>query len=319
MADDSSQVSETPSVESLGSVSSLLSRRSSGGKIRANLNLESHIDGLFGGNEVMKSLLHPKGYAVGQVIGRSSHRRTLVCKAQHDIESVAIKGSTGPPHEVEPAFIKEYEILSRLRHPNIVSVIDYIQEEMRACMIIMEFCQGCLLLEYLPWDGCILAMPARCVVVQEVFSALAYLHEQSVAHCSIRPKNIMVNLVDGFCDFGPDTTVPQCKLIGFDEAVCFLTAEGDYAAAFRKDVYAAGLVAAGLVAGSSLTTRDVYIDQALTLPRPPHGNELMPEAARFLSSVLSLDASIRPVCSAALEAIPRKDAWLQPAHRVERL
>lgn len=97
---------------------------------------------------------------------------------------------------------QEADILSKLNHPNIVSIYDYFFEE-NSVFLILEYCEGGSLIDILQKKGRLSTHKMEKIAL-EVIDALAFMHEKGISHCDIKLSNI---LVDQFgrakiCDFG---------------------------------------------------------------------------------------------------------------------
>lgn len=102
----------------------------------------------------------------------------------------------------------EIEILSRLRHPNLIQIMAYCIENTKA-MILMEFIEGSNLEDLIFPDEkpkIDLTEEFKLSVLLQISRGLAYLHGQKppIIHQDIKPSNILVshNLVVKICDLG---------------------------------------------------------------------------------------------------------------------
>lgn len=86
-------------------------------------------------------------------------------------------------------FRREAENLSKLHHPNIVRVLEVIDEN-NTTYYVMEFINGETIDDYIKKNG---RLPEKKSfrVTQEVCNALAYMHEHKMLHLDLKPKNIM--------------------------------------------------------------------------------------------------------------------------------
>lgn len=97
--------------------------------------------------------------------------------------------------------IKEFEILVSLNHEHIVKAISMDDIPSLGLCIAMEYIEGVPLNEFV--DG---NTPRRIKLhlLQDILSALAYIHSKQIVHRDLKPSNIMV--ADGACvkiiDFG---------------------------------------------------------------------------------------------------------------------
>ena len=96
-------------------------------------------------------------------------------------------------------FTLEASTLSRLAHPNIVSMFDYGNVEAtgeETCFIVMEFVAGETLLRVLKRDGRLDCFRA-IAIARQVARALRAAHAQKVIHRDLKPSNIMITSQGG--------------------------------------------------------------------------------------------------------------------------
>ncbi len=99
--------------------------------------------------------------------------------------------------------IKEFEINSRLRHPNIVQVVGFENIVGLGQCIVQEWIDGTTLHDALRYGS--LTEADRCRIVRELTEAVAYLHRSGVVHRDIKPSNVMIRKTGGetvLIDFG---------------------------------------------------------------------------------------------------------------------
>src|SRR3972149_6227965 len=97
-------------------------------------------------------------------------------------------------------FRQEARAVARLRHPNILIVLEYGEQD-GTTYIVMEYVEAGALTERL---GKPLALGDVAQVIQQVASALDYAHEQGVIHRDVKPSNILLPKPDWplLTDFG---------------------------------------------------------------------------------------------------------------------
>jgi len=95
-------------------------------------------------------------------------------------------------------FCREAEIMSQLRHPNIVQIFDFNVAPDARPYFVMEYLQG-RDLEARLREGP-LTLPAVTRIVDAVASALALAHAHGVVHRDLKPANIFLATVDGQTD-----------------------------------------------------------------------------------------------------------------------
>ena len=95
-------------------------------------------------------------------------------------------------------FEREAMTMSRLSHPNCVSVIDIGIHE-SAPFIVMEFVAGRTLKEVLAESGAL--PPARAIhIVGQILAALSHAHQHDMVHRDIKPANVMLSAAAGTND-----------------------------------------------------------------------------------------------------------------------
>jgi len=112
-----------------------------------------------------------------------------------------LEGSLRQYQEAEARFIREAEILFQLDHPNIVKVRN-VRTDMDPPYLEMEFVEGESLEARLNRGP--MAFEEAIDLMEQIASALAYLHGKGVCHRDIKPANLVVRS-DGTCklvDFG---------------------------------------------------------------------------------------------------------------------
>lgn len=92
-------------------------------------------------------------------------------------------------------FRKEAHILSRLNHPNTVSIIDYGETREGVCFLAMEYLRGVTLAEVLKDEG---ALPSGRVIhiVRQVCRSLSDAHAAGVVHRDLKPANIFLTRLE---------------------------------------------------------------------------------------------------------------------------
>ncbi|MEL6179423.1 MAG: serine/threonine-protein kinase, partial [Myxococcota bacterium] len=95
-------------------------------------------------------------------------------------------------------FLREALAVSKLTHPNTITIIDYGDQE-ELCFIAMEFLDG-MSLDRLLREG---PMPLQRAVniVGQIARSLSEAHRKGVIHRDLKPENIFVCEVDGNPDF----------------------------------------------------------------------------------------------------------------------
>jgi eukaryotic-like serine/threonine-protein kinase len=93
--------------------------------------------------------------------------------------------------EAMPRFMREAQVTSRLRHPGIVSVVDFNTLPAGGAYLVMEFLDGESLGKVLARSG---PLPLRRVVdiVDQLSAALTAAHLEGVVHRDMHPQNVFI-------------------------------------------------------------------------------------------------------------------------------
>ena len=127
-------------------------------------------------------------------------------------KDLALKVIAGTDKEVQRTLRNEFEILSKLDHPNLVKVYDFSFLASSDPFITMELIQGVHLREFFEDSNNIIFLPS---IIFQILSALSYLHEKEILHGDIKPENIMIikNSTDSvttkLLDFGLSITIKK--------------------------------------------------------------------------------------------------------------
>ncbi|XP_028105012.1 LEAF RUST 10 DISEASE-RESISTANCE LOCUS RECEPTOR-LIKE PROTEIN KINASE-like 1.4 [Camellia sinensis] len=110
-------------------------------------------------------------------------------------------------------FMNEIEILTRLRHPNLVSLYGFTSRHCRELLLVYEYIPNGTVADHLHGDRAkpgSLSWTTRMSIAFETASALAYLHASDVIHRDVKTNNILLD--NSFCvkvaDFGLSRLFP---------------------------------------------------------------------------------------------------------------
>lgn len=101
----------------------------------------------------------------------------------------------------------EIEILKNLDHPNIVKLLEYYEDEKRVFMV-MESCEGQEMFSEI-LSGQILNENKIAIMMQQLLSVLAYLHDKQIIHRNLTPNNILIE----------NSKLFNIKLLSFSHAI----------------------------------------------------------------------------------------------------
>jgi serine/threonine-protein kinase len=158
-------------------------------------------------------------------------------------------------------FVREANVVSRLVHPNIVSVIDFGRDAQGNLLLVMELLDGETLRQCLRRQGRL--APSRAVgVATQVLAALRVAHGAGIVHRDLKPENVFMCRVDGadlikVLDFGVAKLVASevgdqttaGSLVGTLRYMAPEQIAGDPPDG-RVDLYATGIVLYEMLSGS---------------------------------------------------------------------
>lgn len=201
---------------------------------------------------------------------------------------------TSDSHNFRLVLANEFQVLASLRHPNIISVLDY------------GFAAGgqpYFTMEYLARADNLRDAAAHKTTLEkihlliQVLQALAYLHRRGILHRDLKPGNILV--VDGgvrVLDFGLSVAVDQA--IGTVGTFAYLAPEllKEEPAGETADLYAVGVMAYEILGHhhpfTSDKTNQMLLDILYTAPRPLTLPEF-PQLSQVIAKLLQKEPSAR--------------------------
>jgi tetratricopeptide (TPR) repeat protein len=231
------------------------------------------------------------------------------------------------------ALAQEFQTLASLRHPNIISVLDYGFDEQQQPYFTMDLLVGA---QSILKAGQQQSFAGRIDILIQMLRALTYLHRRGIVHRDLKPGNVMV--VDGtvkVLDFGLSIGIGQhSAAAGTLAYMAPEILEGGTASA-AADLYSVGVIAFELLSGRRLysaTSLSALIDEVLgkepdldpigvSAPVASVLRRLLakaPEKRYADSSEVIRDLSAATGQPAALETLAIRESFLQAARLVGR-
>jgi len=252
------------------------------------------------------------GYKVEEVIGRGGmgtvYRATQLSLGRPVALKVLTSDLATDPQFLE-RFHREADILSRLSHPNIVTVFERGEVDGQPYLV-MEFVEGGTSLRDVVRRGQL--DPGEALrVVSSVLSALQHAHEKGIVHRDIKPENVLLARGDivKVADFGlsrlldlDQTRLTRTHLVlGTYEYMAPEQREHAREADERSDLYATGVVLYEMLTGELPIGRfelpsgkrpkecdrriDILIERSLDKD-PAHRYQAASEMADAVSAIL---------------------------------
>lgn len=135
-----------------------------------------------GYHQILQIKVAIKEYLPSEMVCRSSDGLTI--QVNHPQEADNFRNGINQ-------FLNEARLLVKFNHPNIVRVIDFFEENGTAYLV-MDYCQGVNLAEYMEQQGGILSEQAAMNFIMPILEGLQELHNRGVLHRDIKPQNIYI-------------------------------------------------------------------------------------------------------------------------------
>jgi serine/threonine-protein kinase len=220
---------------------------------------------------------------------------------------VAVKLVSDEDASTDPArrdrLAREARLLARVRHPNVITLLDFGAHDDRHPVLVMELVGGRGLDVVMGERG---AVSARLAVQwsEQILSGLSALHGADIVHRDVKPANILVAEGEELkvIDLGvarslrrdTERLTRQGNTVG---SLDYMSPEqlGDAAVDARADVYAAGMMLYQMVSGAlpSHGLRGAIARMSKPLP-PPRAPSHLPALPRALVDVIGAMVSIAP-------------------------
>ncbi len=229
-----------------------------------------------------------------KLIGRGGMAEVFRATSPLRNKTVAIKvlrATLANDEQFRRRFMREAEIISGLEHPNIVSVIDF-GDENGAYYIVMELLSGPDLSDLIKQEKQI-TLPNTVAMLRGVASALDYAHQHGLVHRDIKPSNVMLDSSTiparvVLTDFGiakitdAHTRITSTGMLGTFDYIAPEQIQASAEVDSRADIYALGVMAYQMLTGHLPFERPntgALLLAHLNAP-PPDAREIVHEMSR---------------------------------------
>ncbi|XP_043971631.1 serine/threonine-protein kinase DCLK2-like isoform X1 [Gambusia affinis] len=272
-----------------------------------NNQLEKTVSPEVNGNQYPAASSILDKYIVGKVIGDGNFAVVKECVERSTGKEFALKiinkaKCSGKEHLIE----NEVSVLRRVKHPNIIMLIEEVDTPSDLCLV-MELVKGGDLFDAIMSSAKYTEKDAS-TMVYNLAAALLYLHSINIVHRDIKPENLLVfEDPDGFKslklgDFGLATVVegPLFTVCGTPTYVApEIIAESGYG--LKVDVWAAGVITYILLCGfppfRSENNRQEELFEQILLGKldfpPPYWDNITDSAKDLISRMLQVNAEAR--------------------------
>uniref|UniRef100_A0ABK0KZM2 non-specific serine/threonine protein kinase n=1 Tax=Rattus norvegicus TaxID=10116 RepID=A0ABK0KZM2_RAT len=246
-------------------------------------------------------------YQVLGTIGQGGNVKVLL--AHHRLTGIPV--AVKDKQWFQPA-MTEANIMRKINHPNIVSLLQVIENKTRIYLI-MELVEGQQLYQYIRESGHIEEDEAR-QIFEQILSAVSYCHGKGIVHRDLKLDNIMIDINKKVkvIDFGLSTkTQPghmlnqHCGAYSFGSPELFLGLLYD---GMKNDMWTIGVVLYYMVVGKlpfdSVIIQELQIQVVAGVYPTPCG--VSEELENLLSQLLTVNPMYRPTDSEVM-----KYAWFK--------
>ncbi|EZA59948.1 hypothetical protein DMN91_001389 [Ooceraea biroi] len=251
-----------------------------------------------------------------EVVGEGSYGIVMKCRHRGTGQMVAIKKflETEEDLQVRKIAIREIRVLKKLRHENLVNMIEVFRRRKRLYLV-FEYLDHTVLDELEETEGGLDWERSRRHIFQ-ILRGLDFCHNHKIMHRDIKPENVLVspNGVIKLCDFGfaryiTNESCTDYVATRWYRAPELLVGNPRYGRAI--DVWAAGCLYAEMVSGQPLFPGDSDVDQLYRIMKvfgPLYGRHSINSSGRvnLLRRAIAdeISGSPRPATTALLHLFP---------------
>ncbi|KAG0167242.1 hypothetical protein DFQ28_005948 [Apophysomyces sp. BC1034] len=158
-------------------------------------------------------------YYVGKTLGKGASGRVKLGTHKHTGEQVAIKiiskAHLANNPAIEKAVRREIAIMKLIRHPNVMALVDVIDDASSPDLhLILEYVEGGELFEYLVSKGKLNETEARHHF-QQIILGLDFCHHHLICHRDLKPENLLLDSKNNIkiADFGMASLQPAGSML----------------------------------------------------------------------------------------------------------
>lgn len=240
-------------------------------------------------------------FEIGGPLGKGKFGNVYLARTKKTHHVVALKvlfKSQIVKADMQHQLLRETEIHSRMRHPNILQMLGWFHDE-KKIYLILEYAAGGELFKLLRRQHRFDEVTTSKYVYQ-VSRALRCCHRNEVIHRDLKPENILLDIHGNvkISDFGWSVHAPSLRRKTMCGTVDYLAPEIVRRRSYSEkvDVWTVGILTYELIVGSppfeSPTTEITYSRIASVLYKIPH--YVSPMASSFIKWILRRNPDERP-------------------------
>lgn len=242
-----------------------------------------------------------------KVLGQGAQGMVHLARDPRLDRQVALKTwkatATSDPRAQIAALMDEARMVSRLAHPNVVTLHDAFEENGQACLV-FEYVPGDTLAELLARDGAL--APAKAVrIALDVCRAVAAAHGNGIVHRDLKPGNIML------------TASGTARVMDFGIARCMSTAAAGDQGLVGTPAYMAPEYLSSRTATPSndLFALGLVLYEMLSGRPAVQGRSLFETLHRIANETFAPVSSLNNACDDKLDSLVMKALEKEPARR----
>ena len=247
-------------------------------------------------------------YKIISLIGEGGMGTVYLAEHAHMARKVAIKvllPQLMKHEQIRQRFKNEAATMAHLQHPNIVSLIDYYEDE-AGLYLIMEYVEGVTLDNYIKDVSGPLPEEKAIPLMTQILDAFSYAHEKQIIHRDIKPGNIILtpNGTIKILDFGIARIIgdgnQQLTKTGVQLGTVYYMSPEQVKGLkldHRADIYSLGVTFYQMLTGvqpyNNLTTEYEIYNQIVNVDLPDP-SEIYPGVPEYLNRILKVALNKNP-------------------------
>lgn len=254
-------------------------------------------------------------YMILQELGAGGMGSVFLAKQLDAEREVALKLLHNDAISDEQAiarFHREFKLLSKLSHPNIMTVYGLAMDEQNMPYAVCEFLQGKSLRDLLLQEKTF-AWERACRICIQIAQAMQFAHEQGIVHRDLKPENVILQSLPEpdfvkLVDFGLSTAIEEAlsdsqKLTRTGQVIgtaFYMSPEQMYKKADeRSDIYALGCLLFELLSGEFIFAPTNSADAI-------HSHQTVPPENSFPAVKAAIPKKLFDTLSAMLKKNPNE-------------